>query len=307
MPTTSRRHPRPTDPGAAFPRPRRAGSARGQALVEVAIMLPVALLLLAMAADLARVFGSRVTIEGAARAGALEAARHPTSFQAGLPCDASVNRVMCAVLTESHDSFVTVGPADVSLVCTPSPCAESLGSQVAVSVVGHFALLTPILAPFMGGQAFDVTSDAVAQIAVHPAILGSSPSPGPTPSPTPSPTPTPAPTPTPDPSATPGPTPTPSPSPSPTPVCFSPVADFSLSPSSGKKKKTTFAFTDLSTTTAECPLTWSWNFGDGGGDSTSSLQNPTHVYQAQGTYTIALVVSNSGGSATRTRTVTVTP
>ena len=286
---------------------RHSPGQRGQALVELAVIVPVAMLLLLMAGDLARLFGTRVTLEGAARAGALEAARHPTSYQAGQPCDAQVNRVMCAVLTETGTGFVVIAPADVTLTCDPSPCTETLGSQVSVSVVGHFALLTPILAPFTGGQAFDVTASAAAQIAVHPVIAGSSQTPSPSPTPTPTPSPSPTPDPSPDPSATPTPAPTPSPTPSPTPTCFSPVADFSLSPTSGKKKKTSFEFTDLSTTTPLCPLTWSWNFGDGGGDSTSSLQNPTHVYQAQGTYTVTLVVSSFGVSATRSRTLTVTP
>ena len=282
-------------PGTTSTARRGRPHSRGQALVELALILPISLLLLLVAGDLARLFGSQVTIEGSARAGALEAARHPTSFQAGQPCDPLVNRVVCAVLTEAHGSFVAVTPADVSLACLPSPCSETLGSEVEVAVVGHFQLLTPILAPFTGGQAFDMTSTATAQIAVHPVIAPGSP--------------TPVPIPTPEPSATPEPTGSPEPTatPMPTPVCFTPVSDFSMSPTSGKKKKTTFAFTDLSWTTLECPLTWSWNFGDGGGDSTSSLQNPSHVYQAQGTYTVTLVVSSYGGSATRTRTVTVTP
>jgi PKD repeat protein len=85
------------------------------------------------------------------------------------------------------------------------------------------------------------------------------------------------------------------------------VADFTVTPTSGKKKKTDFQFTDLSTTSTDCPLTWSWNFGDGGGStSTSTLQNPIHVYESQGTFSVTLVVSNLGGSDTRTRSVTVT-
>jgi Flp pilus assembly protein TadG len=323
MSTTSRGVTQPMGASGRHRLGQPRSAQRGQALVELAVIVPIALLLLLLGADLARLFGTRVTIEGAARAGALEAAGHPTSFQPGLPCDPLVNRIMCAVLTEFGTTFATITPADVSVECDPSPCSESLGSQVRVSVVGHFALLTPILSPFTGGEAFDVTARAAAQIAVHPVIAGSSASPSPSPTPTPTPDPSATPTPTPDPSATPTPTPdpsatptptpdptpspTPSPTPTPTPLCFSPVADFSISPSSGKKKKTTFSYTDLSTTTPECPLTWSWNFGDGGGDSTSTLQNPTHVYQAQGTYTVTLVVSSFGGSATHSRSVTVTP
>jgi Flp pilus assembly protein TadG len=282
-------------------------SGRGQTIVELALILPILLLLLATAADLGRVFHSRVVVANAARAGALEAGRHPTSYVPDAPCDANTNRIMCAIKTESTGSLINVAPADVDVACTPTPCAEALGNVIAVTVRGQFTLVTPILGSFFGGQTITLSSTATAQIAVQPVITPAS-SPTPPPLPTPTPTPTPTPSPTPDPSSTPTPTPDPTPTPTPSPMCFPPSADFSFSPSSGKKKKTDFAFTDLSSTTPLCPLTWSWNFGDGAGaSSTSTLQNPIHQYQAQGTFTITLVVSNTGGSGTQTRTVTVTP
>ena len=271
-------------------------------------MLPVILVLLAAGADLARIFHSQVAIESAARAGALEAASHPTSFQSGQPCDTTSNRVMCAAITESTGSFFTISPADVSLSCNPSPCAEALGNTVSVTVVGHFSMLTPILSVFFGGTTLTLTQTATAQVATRPNIATASATPTPTPTATPTPTPTPTATPTSGPTPTPTPAPTPTPTPTATPFCYPPTADFVFSPSSGKKKQTTFAFTDLSTTTPGCTLAWSWNFGDGAGSSSvSTLQNPTHVYQSQGTYTIVLVVSNLGGTATRSRVVTVTP
>lgn len=267
------------------------------------------LLLLATAGDLGRLFHSRIVISNASRAGALEAARHPTSYVAGQACNALTNRIMCAVRTESTGSFVDITPADVSVLCVPAPCAEALGNVIRVSVDAEFQLITPLLGAFFGGQTIFLSSTASAQIAVHPVIAApaSSATPSPTPTPTPSPTPTPTPGPTPDPSAPPTPTPTPAPTPTPSPVCFPPSADFTFSPATGKKKVTDFVFTDLSTSGPLCPLVWSWNFGDGAGDSTSTLQNPVHQYQAKGTYTITLVVSNGGGSAVRSRTVTVTP
>ena len=261
--------------------------------MELAIIAPTMIILLLAAADLGRVFHAEVTITNAARAGALEAAKHPTSYQAGVACDATTNRVVCAVERETSGSFVTVTPADIDLVCDPDPCAEALGNTVTVSVEATFSLLTPILAAFMGGQTFDLDASSSAQISVVPTVPGASPSPSPSPSP--------------DPSPDPSPSVEPSPSPSPNP-CIAPVSDFSISPTSGKKKQTDFGFTDLSTTSTDCPLTWSWNFGDGGGaSSTSTVQNPTHMYGSQGTYTVSLVVSNLGGSDLRTRTVTVTP
>ena len=287
---------------------RDRGRSRGQATIELALLLPVMLMLLLAAGDMARLFYGQVTIAAAARAGALEAAAHPTSFQSGQPCSALVNRVMCAVLTEANGTLTTLSPDDVSLACTPSPCSEALGNVVTVTVQGHMDWITPLIAAFFGGQTH-FSASASAQIDVRPSI-GADPtdSPAPTPSATPAPTPTPGPTPTAGPSPTPTPSPTSAPTPSPTAACFPPFADFSIAPTSGKKKKTVFQFTDLSTTTAGCTLTWSWNFGDGGGaSSTSTLQNPTHVYQAQGTYTVTLVASNAGGADTRDRTVTVTP
>lgn len=277
--------------------------------MELALILPIMLLLLATAGDLGRMFHSRIVIANAARAGALEAARHPTSYVSGAACDALTNRIMCAVAGEANGSLVAITPADVTVSCDPSPCAEGLGNVVAVTVSGEFDLITPFLGTFFGGQTIDIASTATAQIAVPPITAPTS-SASPTPTPTPSPTPTPTPTPVPslDPSASPTPTPTPAPTPTPTPVCFPPTADFQFSPGTGKKKRTDFQFTDLSTTTAQCPLTWSWNFGDGAGSSsTSTLQNPIHQYQVQGTFTITLVASNAGGSASRSRTVTVTP
>jgi Flp pilus assembly protein TadG len=287
---------------------RRGGRReRGQAVVELAIIAPVMILLLLAVADLGRVFHSEITITNAARAGALEAAKNPTSYQDGVSCDATTNRVVCAVLRETSGSFVSVAPADIDLACAPDPCAEALGNTVTVTVHATFSLITPLLSAFMGGQTFPLDASSSAQISVVPTVPGSSPSPTPTPTPTPSPSPSPDPSATPSASPDPSPSADPSPSPSPNP-CIAPVADFSFSPSSGKKKKTTFQFTDLSTTSTDCPLTWSWNFGDGGGSSsTSTLQNPTHIYDSQGTYSVTLVVSNLGGSHSRTRTVTVTP
>jgi len=289
------------------PRRRWRARSRGQAIVELALIIPLMLLLIATASDLGRLFHSRVVITNAARAGALEAGRHPTSYVSGAGCDANVNRIMCAVVAESTGSLLNVTPADVSVSCDPSPCAEALGNVVRVTVRGQFSLITPFLGMFFPGQTFGLSDTATAQIAVKPVITPAG-TPAPTVPPTPSPTPSPTPTGTIDPMATPTPTPAPTPTPSPTPICFPPVADFTFTPSSGKKKQTDFVFTDMSTTTPECPLTWSWNFGDGAGSSsTSTLPNPIHRYQSQGEYTITLVVSNSGGNHTRTRTVTVTP
>jgi PKD repeat protein len=152
---------------------------RGQALVELALLLPVMLILLVAAADLGRIFYARIAVTNAARAGALEAGRHPGSYVPDAPCDVTVNRVMCAVEAEAA-TMVTIEPTDVDVVCVPSPCAEALGNTITIEVVAHFDLLTPLLAVFTGGQSFDMTSTASAQIAVEPIVAAASPGGGPT-------------------------------------------------------------------------------------------------------------------------------
>jgi Flp pilus assembly protein TadG len=293
------------------PRGRRRLRTRGQAIVELALIMPIMLLLVATASDLGRLFHTKIVVSNAARAGALEAGRNPTSYVPGGVCDTNVNRITCAIVAESTGSLLSVSPADISVACDPDPCAEAFGNVVRVTVSTQFGLITPFLGTFFGGQSFGVTSTATAQIAVEPIITPSA-APGPTsaPTPTPEPTLTPTPEPTIDPTATSSPEPTSSlePAPTPTPVCFKPYADFSWSPYSGKKKKITFTFTNLSQTYPgpECTLTYSWNFGDGTG--VSPVQDPSHIYQSQGTYTVTLVISTFGEQQDIvSKQITVTP
>lgn len=302
---------------ARMPRPRRAASrVGGQALVELVIILPVLLLLILAALDLGRLFYSQITITNAAREGALEASVNPTSFQAAATCNTTTNRVMCRAVNEAKGGFVTVTPADVSLTCSPS-CTAGLGNTATVSVQGRFALVTPLISFFTGGQNITLLASATTQIATAPVGgVASTASPSPTPSPTPTATPAPTPTPTPGPTATPVPTPTPTPAPTPTPtVCLAPVASISVSPTSGfdyknpAKPGTTFQFTATATNMiAGCSPIWSWNFGEPGG--TSSNQNPTYVFQTPKTnpgWTVTLIASNSVGSSTKTLVVRVDP
>lgn len=286
-------------------RDRRRHQSRGQSLVELALILPVLMLLVAATIDLGRIFYSQITITNAAREGAMEASRNPTSFQANTGCNTSTNRIMCRVINESKGSFVAVLPADVSVSCSPS-CTAAMGNMATVRVNGRFSLLTPLLAGFLGGSTINMAASASAQIITQPTTgVVSTPSPTPTPTPTP----TPAPTPTPGPTATATATASPTATPVPTPQCFAPTANFSVTPTSGFRDKnnrpgTVFSFTNSSLNmTAGCNPIWSWSFGDGSG--ASSQQNPTYVYSSSGTKTITLSASNSAGSSSTTRTVTV--
>jgi PKD repeat protein len=289
-------------------RRRRRPHSRGQSIVELALILPVLMLLVAATLDLGRMFYSQVTITNAAREGAYEAAYKPTSFIANAPCHKDNNRVMCRVLSEAKDSFVVVQKADVNLACSPA-CTTGMGNVVTVTVLGHFSLITPLMAPFFGGSDVTLTSTASAQIITDPPFVAAAPTA--TPTPTPDPTPEPTPVPTPGPTALPTPVPTPVPTAVP---CFAPVANFAISPTGGFENTTVFQFTDLSTNMpiGSCGSTWSWNFGDGAGNGngagTSTDRNPSYIYNRKSThpgFTVTLQVSNNVGTSTFTRIVRV--
>ena len=82
-------------------------------------------------------------------------------------------------------------------------------------------------------------------------------------------------------------------------IAATPVASFTVSPTSGGTITTTYTFTDTSTNT---PTIWTWNFGDGG---TGSGKNVTHKYTTAKTYTVTLTAGNTAGKATATKSVTV--
>lgn len=279
-------------------RPSRRGRTRGQALVELALILPLMVLLLAAALDLGRLFYSGITVTNAAREGAIEAAIDPALFVAGQPCNATTNRVMCRTINETAGSFVTIVPADVSLVCDPS-CAPAIGNRVKVTVVGHFSLITPLLSVFTGGQNVTLRSTASAQIITTP-VLGSPSTPEPIPSESASIPP--------EPSGSVEPSSSTPPTPVPSPVCIAPEnVALNVSPTSGFRYKnnghpgTTFQFSTGASNMTEplCHPIWTWNFGDGAG--TSSLFAPQYVYLAANTspgWTVTITASNDGGQAT---------
>src|SRR4051794_32569152 len=88
---------------------RRRTTSRGQSIMELAIIAPVLLVLLAAAVDLGRLFYSQITINNAAREGALAAAQNPTKYEPGQNCvppshGPNTNAVICAVQRETASS-----------------------------------------------------------------------------------------------------------------------------------------------------------------------------------------------------------
>jgi Flp pilus assembly protein TadG len=275
---------------------------RGQALVELALIVPILFFLALAAIDLGRVFYSLITVTNAARAGAMEAAYHPDSWSAGTAC-ADTNRVMCAATRESTNSFVTVTTADVSMSCSVA-CTKGANptNRVTVTVIGHFSLITPLLAPFIGGQSINLQSVSTADIVNVPLAAGA-----PTPTPTLAPTPTPTPAPTPVPTPTPvGQTPTPAPTPTPTPTpvpCPTPLAGFTTS-QQNKNKPVVFTSTS-SPTSGTCAINfWRWDFGDGQ-TSAGAISTASHDYGVSGaSFTVVLTVTYPSGTVSVSRTVT---
>ena len=280
-------------------RARRVRGSRGQALVELALVVPIMAVLFLATIDLGRVFYSQITITNAAREAAFKAAEDPTSYTSGT-CNATTSKVVCAAINEARNSFVTVSAADVSMACslgaTATPCTKDYGKRATVTVLGHFNLLTPLMSAFTGGSNITLKSTASADVVVVPAVAFATPTPTPTPTPVATPTPTPAPGATP----TPTPAPTPVPTPAPTPVpCSPPYAAFTYS-QLNKNKPVYFTSTSTPTTGTCKILYWRWDFGDG----VLSTGNPTsisHTYAVKGrTYTVALTVTVTGGVTTTT-------
>jgi hypothetical protein len=202
------------------PMPRSSGRSRrerGQSLVEVALVLPVLLLLVVIALDFGRIFHANIAITNVAKEGALFGATNPR-------CDSS-SRTGCADpnTVSWHITHEGNGLSDLSWTAscirsgsTVAVTSCAVGDWYRVSATSRFEFLTPLVGEIVGGH-LDLRASVDARVS-NAAF-----DPNATPIPLPTPTPTPAPTPTAGPTATAGATPTA------TPMCT--VPDFI-----GKKK-----------------------------------------------------------------------
>lgn len=150
----------------------RPSGRSGQSLVEIALILPVFLLLLLTALDLGRLLYSQITITNAAKEAALVASQGGT-YQADQPCSGT-NTVMCGALTEAKGGFVEIDKALVTLspaTCDPTAMYPSSGTppDVAVSVQAPFRVVTPIIGSFIG-DSLVLSATADAQCLVAPRV-----------------------------------------------------------------------------------------------------------------------------------------
>jgi hypothetical protein len=201
-------------------------------MVELALILPVVMLIILGAVDFGRVFLGWVELHSMVRVGAGYAAENPKAWSTVNPNAAVQDEYVRRMTAEAGGINCTL-PAPL-----PDPAfplgpdgANAIGDPVTVKVTCNFGLITPFLGTVLGNNipiaasaAFPIRNGTITGIPVDPTV----PTPNPTPTPTPTATATAEPTPTPtgsvgEPTATPEPTPTPTPSPSPTPpVCTVP-------------------------------------------------------------------------------------
>ena len=316
-------------------------TASGQAITELALILPVLLLLLVGALDLGRVFYSQITVNDAAREGAIEGSRNPNSFLAGTACTSAnkeSNRIMCRTLNEARGGFVTVAPADVSVSCSTGTCptSASLGQTISVAVTGRMTLLTPFLGAIFGSQDLALSANATAQLNAAPSATGTAPTASFDAAPLTGPAPL---------SVTFTDTSTGGPvtwswdfgngqvsgTQGPHTIVYSSPGTYTARLTVGNAGGITFttrtitvgaapvgapvaAISATPTTSGAAPLTvsfadlstgspdtWAWTFGNG---QTSTQQNPGPiVFASVGTFTVTLTASNSSGSSTATATV----
>ncbi len=127
--------------GKMLPFAKKAGEGDGQSLVELALLLPILILILAGALDLARVYDAYVSITNAAREGARYAAAHPTDDGSGI-----LNAVD-RELTNTGISGVTVTHAcSTYLGNTPLDCASAQPQdRIQVSVSYPFRFVTLLI------------------------------------------------------------------------------------------------------------------------------------------------------------------
>jgi len=109
-------------------------SPRGQSLVELALTLPILLLLLVGVLDLGRLYFAQITVVNASREGARYATTNPTN-STGITTKAN---------NEASGSGITLGSVTAS-------CANgcTAGNPVRVTVTANFQLITTYL--FGGG------------------------------------------------------------------------------------------------------------------------------------------------------------
>lgn len=145
----------PLEPSEAstrpYPSPLRRRSRRGQALVELALLLPLLLILVLGAIDFGRVFLGWVALQNAARVGANFAATHPDAWAQSNTAQMSAYEQLIADSGASNCDRTTNDPE------FPAG-TRNLGDPTRVELSCDFTLLTPIFGSLLG-QPITIAAD----------------------------------------------------------------------------------------------------------------------------------------------------
>jgi len=106
---------------------------RGQAMVELALVLPILLLILMAIVDFGRIFHGHLSVTTAAREGARSAATGQGDTQ---------------IRTTSIQSAAPLDSTLLTVQITPAPSQRFSGTNVAVTVTYRLTILTPIMQSF---------------------------------------------------------------------------------------------------------------------------------------------------------------
>ena len=291
-------------------------SSQGQSLVELAIFLPVLLLIMLMTVDLGRVYLGWVSLNNVARIGANYAAVNPDGWQgSGNAATQATYRRLMGNDTAGIDCTLP-GTLPNPTFPDAAPNTYLVGSRVTVNLSCSFRLLTPLLSNLIGDGAGNLPVTAGTTFIIRTSWAGTGAIGGNNPTPSRSPTPPP----TPSPSATAAPTPIPSgPTPAPTITPVPPTVKFYGSPNGvdsygGGSDPTDPDYNQVVgipgllvtfyNTTAGTPGNCLWVFGDGGTSNACSNQ-VSHTYSGntRTAYNVSLTVD--GGSLTRSSYVLI--
>lgn len=108
---------------------------RGQSLVEIAVTMPILLLVLMGILDLGRAYWTYITLSDAAAEGAAYAALYPSDTEQAI-----------ARAADSSSGLIELDPAMVTVTWGEL----SAGSPITVTVEFEYVLLTPIMSKLVG-------------------------------------------------------------------------------------------------------------------------------------------------------------
>ncbi len=123
-------------------------STKGQALVEMAFVLPILLLILMGIVEFGRIINSYLVITNAVREGARYAAIHST--------DEQINLVI-------SDLTSTLNQSELNIVITPSETNRITGSSAVIRIDYDIDIFTPIISNIVPDP-FRVTAQTVMRV-----------------------------------------------------------------------------------------------------------------------------------------------